>query len=183
MGWVLPDSWNIRCGLGSGASLRHTRPKLDPNTTKLQKYPNYIYIYIYIYISLSLSLTNFQTLINLILNSRFSLLTQPRPPQGSCLPSHFHWPMPILTLNDPLTHAHSHSLSRSPLSLPLFVSIMRCHAPNPKGSKAWEKHPKGTCRFFLFGKSNYRRSLFSFLFQRIRIYNHTKIFILQVRAL
>ena len=132
MGWVLPDSWNIRGGFGSGASLRHTRPKLEPNTTKLQKYPNYIYIYIY--------LTNFQTLINLILNSQVSLLTQPQPPQGSCLPSYFHWPMPmpmpILTLNDPLTHAHSHSLSRLPLSLPLFVSAVRCHAPKPKGSKA-----------------------------------------------
>ena len=50
-----------------------------------------------------------------------------------------------------------------------------CHAPNPKEFKAWEIHSKGTCRFFLFGKSNYRRSFFSLLFHRIRIYNHTKI--------
>ena len=25
-----------------------------------------------------------------------------------------------------------------------------CHAPNPKGSKAWEKTSQSTCRFFLF---------------------------------
>ena len=59
----------------------------------------------------------------------------------------------------------------------------RCHAPNPKGSKACEIHPNGTCRFFLFSKSNYRRSLFSFLFQRLRIYNHTKISTLKVKTL
>ena len=69
MGWVLPGSWNIRGGLGfnnptciefgSSAGLRHTHLEANPNTIKLQKYPNYIYIYI----------TNFQTLINLILNS------------------------------------------------------------------------------------------------------------------
>ena len=47
-----------------------------------------------------------------------------------------------------------------------------CHTPNPKGSKAWEIHSKGICRFFLFGKPNYRRSLFSFHFHKIRIYSH-----------
>ena len=58
-----------------------------------------------------------------------------------------------------------------------------CHAPNSKGSKGWEIHPKGTYRFFLFDNSNYRRSFFAFLFHRIRIYNHTKISTSQVRAL
>ena len=65
----------------------------------------------------------------------------------------------------------------------IYIYIYICHAPNSKGSKTWEIHPKGTCKFFLFGKSNYRRSLFSFLFHGIRIYNHTKISTLQVRAL
>ena len=37
----------------------------------------------------------------------------------------------------------------------LFKVILNylCHAPNPKGSKAWEKHLKGTRRFFLFDNS------------------------------
>ena len=56
--------------------------------------------------------------------------------------------------------------------MPWLTNWTTCHAPNPKGSKAWETHPKDTCRFFLLGKSNYRRSLFSFHFHRIRIYNH-----------
>ena len=32
--------------------------------------------------------------------------------------------------------------------------VFWCHAPNPKGSKAWEKHFKGTCRFFFFWQFN-----------------------------
>ena len=59
-----------------------------------------------------------------------------------------------------------------------------CHTPEPnRGSKNEKYILKVSIDFFLFGKSNYRRSLFSFLFHRIKIFNHTKISTLQVRAL
>jgi len=95
MGRVLLDLWNIRGGFRLGAGLRHTHPELDPNTTKLQKYPNYTYI------------TNFQTLINLILNSQFSLLTQLPPPSRLML---------SLPLSLPHAHAYAHPHSHRPIN-------------------------------------------------------------------
>ena len=74
-----------------------------------------------------------------------------------------------------------HLIGRASISIIIIWSIIY-HALNPKGSKACEIHPKGTCRFFLLANQTIG-DLFFFLFHRIRIYNHTKISPLQVRAL
>ena len=88
-----------RMGVGSGLGFRHTCFEI-PNLIRIQKnYKNILTIYIYIFY-----ITNFQTLINLILNSQFLLLSQPLPPLRL---------MPSLPLSP--THAHAHPHSHRPI--------------------------------------------------------------------
>ena len=176
MGRVLPDLWNIRGGFRLGAGLRHTHPELDPNTTKLQKYPNYTYI------------TNFPNPNQS--HSQLSILTshsaaaplkayalpptftdpRPRPRPHPCPPSLSltHQPMPTLTFS---TGCHHHYLH---LSLPWEVTPLRLRqlCPSPPwfvsnscfvlGFSWWIM--KWVCRGFLVSQMGFWEFLVSWVF-------------------